>query len=929
MGEVGRLIGREQECERILGWLEARTRLPAALVLVGDAGIGKTTLLRYAKGEAERRGYRILASTPSSSRTQPQFTALGDLLADPLDEVAHALPEPQRRALEIALLLRDADGPPPEERAIALGLRAALRKLAERGPLLVAIDDVQWIDPASRAALEFALARLGDARIAVGLAWRSEPTRRRPPIALDRAPLAEAVDVIELAPLSLGALHALIREKLGSSLRRPLLQRIHVLSGGSPLYALELARVWVGSRDEHLVDEPALPSSLLEAVHERLASLPTETLEALTVAAMLSDPTAQLVADALDAGDIDAILRPALAAGVVEMEGTRIRFTHPLLGSVAATEAPRGRARELHRCLARLAPSQEERARHLALATDSADAEAASALEEAALGALARGAPAAAAELAEHSRRLTPAADSDSERRRTRIAAEAVWVAGDYDGGRAIFERTIARTPAGPEKARTLMRLASNPRNMDESRSLCEEALRNADTASLRAEILMVLGQLSYGAGDMDAALRHTREAVATAQAAGDEPNEVMALGALRWLESLHGERISFAELEAAAELEARHQGFRHYGLGQMYLLTLIHWDDLERAERQGERLYQLALKVGDVARGDVLIALSNVAYRSGDWQRAARLADEALELLGQYGVEQLEAQALAYKTLIEVSLGRIDAARAHSERGLDIARRAAQPLGVIRHRWVLGFLELSIGDYAAASRDLGAALDAMRQAGIRNPGAYPVAPCAVEAFLGVGDIDRAEHAVRDLEDASALGTPRALAFARRSRAQVLAARGRLGDALASFEEALEHHERLPVPFEKAITLLAQGQTLRRAKRRGLARRALEAALEIFDRLPAPLWSSKASAELARLGGRPVSETVLTPTERRIASLVAEGKANKEVAAELFVTAHTVEAALTRIYRKVGVRSRTELSRRLPHGAGVEVAEKL
>jgi DNA-binding CsgD family transcriptional regulator len=229
----------------------------------------------------------------------------------------------------------------------------------------------------------------------------------------------------------------------------------------------------------------------------------------------------------------------------------------------------------------------------------------------------------------------------------------------------------------------------------------------------------------------------------------------------------------------------------------------------------------------------------------------------------------------------------------------------------------VLGFLELSLGDAAAALEHLRPSHE-IRDAFLLEPGMRVELADVLEALITVGELDDAERIlVRWEERASALDRAWALAILARCRALLLADRGDLAGALAGFERALAEHARSVDPFQHARTLLALGVTQRRSKHRGAARTTLGRALAIFEQLGAPLWAEKARAELRRIGGRASSRSELTEAERRIAALVAEGRSNREVAATLYVTEHTVEGALTRAYRKLGVRSRGELAARL------------
>jgi DNA-binding CsgD family transcriptional regulator len=342
---------------------------------------------------------------------------------------------------------------------------------------------------------------------------------------------------------------------------------------------------------------------------------------------------------------------------------------------------------------------------------------------------------------------------------------------------------------------------------------------------------------------------------------------------------------------------------------------------DLDAARLLAEELRDAEHRREGYADSEGLWYLALIEWRAGNWTLAAELADEARVIEEQLGRGGLSPVKQWPSALIAAHRGLVDEAREHASGALE--RADAEGIGTAQaaHRWVLGFLDLSLGDARAALLQLRVAHELREAVGHGEPGQMWELPDLLDALVVVGELDQAETlAARWEQLARRLGRAWALAISTRTRALVRAARGDLDGALAAFEDALAQHTRTQDPFQHARTLLAVGATRRRAKQRAAARETLEQALDAFETIGAPLWAGKTRAELARIGGRAPDRDALTPSEKRIAALVAEGGTNREVAAALFVTEHTVEAALTRVYRKLGVRSRTELAHRLARG---------
>jgi len=395
---TGEVVGREAElaaCERLL---ERTAGGPAALVVEGEAGIGKTTVWRAGVAAAAGRGFAVLVCRPAEAEARLSYSGLGDLLGPLAASVLPQLPEPQRVALEAALLERDDGGRPPDRRTVSVGVLTALRALAAAGPVLLAVDDVQWLDAPTRRLLEYALRRVQEERLAVLVSVRTGAGAAALPLELDTFADSRR-EVVRLGPLSLAALHRLLRGRLGLSPPRPALVRIHRAAGGNPFYALEITRL-LKDGDGLLRGRLPVPGQVRELLAARLRRLPAATREVLLVAACLSRPSLELL-------DGEA-LAPAEQAGIVSvLADGRVSFTHPLFASAVYDAAPAARRRGLHLQLAERVTSVEERARHLAVGTTGRDGRVAGEVWAAAGRALARGAPDAAAELYQQAQRLS------------------------------------------------------------------------------------------------------------------------------------------------------------------------------------------------------------------------------------------------------------------------------------------------------------------------------------------------------------------------------------------------------------------------------------------------------------------------------------------------------------------------------------------
>jgi DNA-binding CsgD family transcriptional regulator len=376
-------------------------------------------------------------------------------------------------------------------------------------------------------------------------------------------------------------------------------------------------------------------------------------------------------------------------------------------------------------------------------------------------------------------------------------------------------------------------------------------------------------------------------------------------------------------EIERAVELERSLAHPLPFVDSPSYLQgpVLLASDRLDEARRQLEESYDRALALGNAYGWGQLAWLAELELRAGNWERALAHA-RAVEGVGRQAGKAIEAFATWPRALVEAHLGNVDAAIEAGERGSRLARTTGFHLALTRCELALGFIHLSTGQEAAALEHLLPLLEERTGVSLHRSQVARTLANTIDALLGTGELARAEVLTGRLEQhAGVMAVPSASAAAARCRALMLAQGGDLPGARASIEAALAEHARLREPFELARTYLAQGAIERRAKQKAEAREALGRAEAIFAEFGARLWLERARRELARTGLTRSFERELTPTELRVAELAAAGSRNKEIAGALFVSVKSVEASLSRIYAKLGIRSRAELASRLPKQA--------
>ena len=906
------LLGREDELERLRELVSSLQAGPRAITLRGEPGIGKTTLWRAGLEVAE--GTRLLSTRCVEAELPLALVGLSDLAGATFGDVADGLAEHDRAVLAATLGLAATDEEARNALALPLAFLALLRLLARDEPVLIAVDDVQWLDPASARILAFAARRLGELPIGIVVTQRGDGPD---PLDLGNA-LGAAYEELRLGPLSLGAIVHLVRTRNDASLPRPVLARVHEASGGNPMFALEFARSLDPNRSQ--LGPITIPSSLQDLVRARVDRWPEDVRRMLAIVAAAERITTSLLAavepaakDLLAAGvDLDAVM--------VDENGL-IRFTHPLLGSAAYGDLTPAARRSLHAELAQVCESVEDRARHLALAAPEPDPAAARLLDDAVAGGLARGAPEAAAELAKEALRLTPAADEAKRFQRTLAAAWSLSGAGRFAEARELVDRLLAGNLEGPQRARVLMLRSGLADDVAEGVLLIEALAYVGDDPALRAEVLLQVSSYELYRGDLAASEAAAHEAMAAGEEAGDGSLVAAALLQVADRADLAGRPEPKAVTRATALVEEHGVPLLFPPLGEVTGRRLLRRGDLNGARDALEP--ELARFLGQGALPDryrVSRDLADVERHAGRWELSAQYVEQAEEYADagvgrdRWGTAELAQRRAALALLCAAD----EEARDLAAQGVAWGDEIHWTHLAAMNRWGVGALELSLDDPAEAWR----ALEDIPST--ETWGRLEVVEAiadAIEALVGLGELDRADELQRKLYEDRDRGHFWAGPGSLRCEALLLLARESLDEAFAAAKEAAAGFERRGFPLHSGRSLLVAGEALRRAGQRRRAGRVLDAARAIFLELGAVRWVERCDTELRTARPRPRRDRELTPAESRVAELVAQGKKNSEVAAQLFTTVSTVEAHLTRIYRKLGIRSRTELARLVADGS--------
>lgn len=883
----------------LLATIEDRLGAGGGVALCGPAGIGRTALLDAVASAAEARGELVVRVRPARGERLVPYSGIAGLVAQ--------LPQPARSALPLAqraALAALRQGLPPRAGARRLVLPILLGHCARARPVLIVVDDCQWLDAESAGLIAFAMRLRPGPRVRVLAAERG----RRRAVRLCPAPAVE----LEVPPLTLDDLTELL-EACGLPCRTA--SRLHEASAGNPLLALTLgAALPTGPAWR----PPPLPEAARDLLHDRLTTLPAATVGTLLVAALAEEPT---VAVLLRAGRENAVhdLRPAVEAGVMTLNGDTVRFTPPLLAAVIAEDASAEDRAEAHTALAAGATDPVQALRHRALRSSVPDAAVARSLASAAGGCTGR----LAAELYLLAADRCPHALS-AQRLDWLVAAARSGHSGGAAAlaGRAAEAVLAAGAPPGHRVRARLVLIDLAGQGLAGMGEMVAAALAEAgDDPALLAPVLLRITWASLLAGRPDRAADEAARTALAARRAGDATTEAMALSVLAQVERLRGEPGWSGTLARALALPATPApDWLHYGPRYVAARFAMMDDRLEEARATLLSLLVVAGPNGiGEARVAVLRSLSEVATRAGRCREALSYAHRAVRAARRAGLSPGPTWYTA--AVAELAGGSLSAAAGFARRGVRASEQEGDRLYLRRNLHALGQAELRAGQ----TRDGVAALRRLRDLEASCGGADPMIVRwhgdLAGGLAALGEHAEAAATLAAARDAAGrLGVNPGLAgYLDRAAAVVLSESGQADSAVLLSAAAARHFERLDQPIEQAHALLVQGSAERRRRRYAAARLAIGAALAIFLAADAKPWAEQTARALAgaAAAGTPI-ENGLTSTELRIAVLVRDGASNREIAVRLYLSVKTVEATLTRIYRKLGVRSRTQLSSRLP-----------
>jgi DNA-binding CsgD family transcriptional regulator len=873
----------------LLAAIDARLCSGGGVALHGPPGIGRSVLLDMVAGQAAARGELVLRLRPARGERGLAYAGAADLVRQvPAEAVAALAPAPRHWLAALR------QGRPPRTGGPALARRLVLPELlahcARTAPVLLVVDDAQWLDPQSAGLIEFAMRRRPGPRIRVLAASTS-----RSPVRLCPAPVAD----LAVPPLDQDALTTLLEER---GLPCKIASRLHRESAGNPFVALALsrggdAREWAASR---------------------LSEISGKSRETLVVAALATEPTTALL---LRAGreDAERELREAETAGLITKNRDKVRFTPPLLAERVIDGTTAHERSAIHGALSRAAVDPIDALRHRALRTLKPDAAMAHALADAARRCAQRGADRTAAELYVLAADRCPHGLAADRLDWLVVAARTALTGGSPALARRAADAVLA-TESAPAPHRVRARLVLIDLAGQDLAGMAETfaaALAEAgDDPALLAPVRLRLTWQAFLAGDVDRAADEARQAEWAAHAAGDPATGAMALSALAQIRRTRGEPRWRDDLDRALALPvAPKPDWLHYG--PQYTAARFALFDDRLDEARADLLALLAVaehdRVGE-ARVEVLRSLSEVATRAGRCQEALRYAHRATRAAQDAGLSPGPTWYTA--AVAELAGGSLAAAAGFARRGIRASEQESDGLYLRRNLHALAQSELRAGDTRAGVATLRRLRDLEAETGSADPMIVRWHADLAAGLAALGEHDSASATLmRARLVASRLGAVPALAgYLDRAAAIVESESGRADDAVQLSTAAATLFEKLRQPVEQAHALLVAGGAERRRRRYAAARVAIGAALALFMAADARPWAEETERVLTRTE---TPDQGLTSTELRIAAMVRDGASNREIAARLYLSVKTVEATLTRVYRKLGVRSRTQLLSRL------------
>jgi len=911
------VIGREEL------FAEAREQLSrgGSVLVHGPAGIGKSTILRALAVEYGEAARTVLRCSATESESHLPFLALADLLGLVADEVSEQLPAPQRTALESALTGRGESTLQRDGLALRLAVLSTLRALAARGPVLLVADDLQWLDPASAELLGFAARRLGETPVQMLCAVRTdtEPQGQQHDRHLRASPPETLA--VKVNPLSRAQVAELLGRRGHTDLPRSIVRDIHRTSGGNPLFALELGRALAESPTPPRPGEPLpVPTSLRALVLNRLEMLSAEARRTLLVASAGARPTLALLhAAGRENAEAETAQAATLGLLATERDAPGVRFAHPLISAALYAEATAQERRAAHAALSTVASDPIERARHLALATTGTDPRVAARLGEAAAVARDRGAPSVAAGLGLLAARHTPADTMPGPDERRLQAAEDALTAGETDLARDIAREVLTRAGEPTDRVRAWMVVIDAAgQAMSEVDAVFPQAL--ADAGDDPRLLALVRYQLAWRAllveGEMEKAREEAARAAELAARGGDRRTELLALGFQAQMETLMGHAEAPATIQRALkEPQDPRVACDHNGAGAARFRWLIMSDQLPQARTTISALLREVRRRGMVeSEVHFLRGLAETELRAGHCGRALDLARESLRLARDTGIG--EAATAMFTSLAEAAGGEVNHALALAREAVGRAEEDGDVVYLSRALGALGHAQLVAGDAAGTVQSLRRVRELEEGLGITDPARGRWHGDLAEALVRIGEPAEAQDVIDATRTrALRLGRESVLAVLDRAEALVRAARGEVDVAARQLTSTQDRLAKLGYGLEEARAAFALAGL--RTHRPGPT--SYDEAARLFRRCRAMPWLRQVeTATVTGAAQLPLAHAALdtlAATERQVAALVMEGATNREIAARLFISVKTVEATLTRVYRKLGIRSRVDIVR--------------